>query len=80
MIDQSLVFFGGFAIYSYGKYLSKKDRYLLLKYPDFDVLAIDPLKAANNIKHDLKKHKINNIEINKKAGIGEIIAPHMKLK
>ena len=46
IINQGLVFFGGFAIYSYGKYLSKKDRNLLLKYPDFDVLALDPLKAA----------------------------------
>ena len=46
IINQGLVFFGGFAIYSYGKYLSKKDRNLLLKYPDFDVLALDPLKSS----------------------------------
>ena len=49
IIDQGLVFFGGYAIYSYGKYLPAKKRKLLLKYPDFDVLAFDPFTASENI-------------------------------
>ena len=39
IINQGLVFFGGFAIYTYGKYISPKERKLLINYPDFDVLA-----------------------------------------
>ena len=44
------------------------------------ILAIDPIKAANKIKQELKKHKITDVEINKKPGVGEIIAPHYELK
>ena len=80
IIKQGLVFFGGFAIYSYGKYLSHKERKLLLKYPDFDVLALDPLNAAKTIKHELEKAKLSNVTITKLPGIGEIIAPHYEVK
>ena len=80
IIKQGLVFFGGFAIYSYGKYLSHKERKQLIKYPDFDVLALDPLNAAEIIKHQLEKAEISDVTITKLPGIGEIIAPHYEVK
>jgi hypothetical protein len=80
IIKQKLVFFGGFAIYAYGKYLSPKDKKLLIKYPDFDILSIDPLKSATIIKNELEKAKISNVTITKLPGIGEIIAPHYEVK
>ena len=80
IIKQGLVFFGGFAIYSYGKYLSHKERKQLIKYPDFDVLSLDPLDSAETIKHELEKANIQNVTITKLPGIGEIIAPHYEVK
>ncbi len=53
IIKQKLVFFGGYAIYSYSKYISQRDRKRLIRHPDFDVLANDPLQSANIIKNEL---------------------------
>ena len=80
IIDQGLVFFGGYAIYSYGKYLSLKKRKLLLKYPDFDVLAENPLVAAETIIKKLNRAGIKDTRILKKTGVGEVISPHYELR
>jgi len=80
IIDQGLVFFGGYAIYSYGKYLPAKKRKLLLKYPDFDVLAFDPFTASENIVKQLNKAGIKDTKIYKKTGIGEIISTHYEIR
>lgn len=80
IINQGLVFFGGFAIYSYGKYISPKERKLLINYPDFDVLANEPEEAANIIKNKLEDANIKNVSIDKKSAIGEIIPLHYEIK
>jgi len=78
-IDQGLVFFGGFALYSYGKYLSKHERKHPIKQPDFDVLSLDAEKSAQTIKSALEKQGIKHVTISMKPGIGEIIAPHYEV-
>ena len=80
IINQKLVFFGGYAVYSYAKYIPNTKRKLLLKYPDFDVLAIDPLKSINIIKNKLISNNIQNITIDYHKAIGEIIPEHYELK
>ena len=80
IIKQNLIFFGGFAIYSYGRYLSNKDRRKLLNYPDFDVLAKDPEQAAYIIKAALDKANIPDVHIYLHEGVGEIIAPHYEIR
>ena len=79
-IDQSLVFFGGYAIYSYGKYLPEKKRKLLLKNPDFDILAENPLIAAETIVKKLNHHGIKETRILKKIGVGEVISQHYEIR
>ena len=74
------MFFCGFALYSYGRYLSQKDRKLLLKNPYFDVLANDPEQAAYNIKTALDKANIPDVHIYVHEGVGEIIAPHYEIR
>ena len=80
IIKQKLVFFGGYAVYSYSKYISQRDRRQLIKHPDFDVLANDPLKSANIIKKDLNNKKIFDVKIIKHDQIGEIIPEHYEIK
>ena len=80
IIKQKLVFFGGYAIYSYSKYISQRDRKQLIKHPDFDVLANDPLQSANIIKNELAKKNILDIKIIRHEAIGEIIPEHYELK
>ena len=79
LINNNVVFFGGFAIYSYGKYISPKERKLLIKYPDFDVLSNEPEKVANNIKYKLESANIKNVKINKHSNIGENISMHYEV-
>jgi hypothetical protein len=80
IIKQKLVFFGGYAIYSYSKYISQRDRKRLIRHPDFDVLANDPLQSANIIKNELTKKNISNIKIIRHEAIGEIIPEHYEIK
>ena len=80
IIKQKLVFFGGYAVYSYSKYISQRDRKQLIKHPDFDVLANDPLKSANIIKKDLNNKNITDVKIIKHDQIGEIIPEHYEIK
>lgn len=80
IIKQKLVFFGGYAIYSYSKYISQRDRKRLIKHPDFDVLANNPLQSANIIKNELTKKNILDVKIIRHEAIDEIIPEHYEVK
>ena len=80
MIDQGVVFFGGFANAMFSRYMPKKSGYRLRRIPDFDVLSTDPLKTANIVKERLEDEKIQNVEIIKHNKIGEIIAQHYEIR
>tara|TARA_B100001093_G_scaffold461915_1_gene476749 strand:+ start:679 stop:2040 length:1362 start_codon:yes stop_codon:yes gene_type:complete len=80
IIKQKLIFFGGYALYQYGKYLSQNQKKLLSQNPDFDVLAIDPEKSAKIIKNDLHNNNIKNVSIIKHRNVGEIIPEHIEIK
>jgi hypothetical protein len=80
VIDMGYVFFGGFAIHSYGKYLGEKERKLLLKYPDFDILAENPELAVDKIIQKLKLSGIKNTKMIKHDEIGEIISTHYEIR
>ena len=50
------------------------------KIPDFDVLSIEPRNTARIIKERLTDMGIKKIKIQKRNGVGEIIAPHYEIK
>lgn len=79
-IDQGVVFFGGYANSLYGRYMSKKHGRSIAKIPDFDVLSEDPLKTATILKERMSEAGIKNVKIIEKAGVGEIIAPHIEIR
>jgi len=79
-IDQGLVFFGGFASFLYSSYMPSKQKKLFKKTPDFDVLAEEPEQAAAMLKERLEDFNYKGIEIIKRDGVGEIIAPHYEIK
>jgi hypothetical protein len=79
LVDQGLVFFGGYASSLYGKYMPKQQRKQLEDSPDFDVLSMDPATSAIILKERLTAAGFKNIKINEKPGIGEIIAPHYEV-
>lgn len=80
VINQGLVFFGGYALFKYSKFMSKYIQKRLTKSPDFDVLSNNPLESANIIKKMLIKNNIQNITIHKHEKIGEIIPEHYEIR
>ena len=74
-IDQGVVFFGGYALSLYSKYMPF-EHIPNVKVPDFDVLSEDPETTAEIVKERLEDKGFKNIKIIKQDKIGEIIAPH----
>jgi hypothetical protein len=79
LINQGVVFFGAMAIQIYLRFLKKYKYHKFKKIPDFDVLSLNPKQTATILKDSLSRGGIKNISINKKEGVGEIIAPHYEV-
>ena len=80
VIKESAVFFGGFAVYLYSRYMPNTDKRVLNKNPDFDILATDARKVANKIVSDLQKNGIKKIDVIEHEEIGEIIPLHFEIR
>lgn len=80
LMDQGVVFFGGYAVSLYSQYMPKKLRKQLEKIPDFDVLSEEPLITAQIVKERLLDIGIKGIKILKRPAVGEIIAPHYEIR
>ena len=80
LIDQGVVFFGGYALSMYSQYMPKNLRHKLEKIPDFDVLSEEPMLTAQIVKERLADIGVKNVKIIKRPGVGEVIAPHYEIK
>jgi hypothetical protein len=80
LINQGVVFFGGFANTLYSQYMPKNLQIKLQKIADFDVLSNDPETTADIVKERLKDIGINNVKIIKRLNVGEIIPTHHEIK
>jgi hypothetical protein len=80
LINQGVVFFGGFAITLYSQYMPKKLQKHLEKIADFDVISHEPETTAEIIKERLKDIGIKNTKIIKHEPVGEIIPEHYEIK
>jgi hypothetical protein len=80
LINQSVVFFGGYAISLYSKYMPASLHKQLRKIPDFDVISNDPETTAEIIKERLKDIDIKNVKIIKRPGISDVIPEHLQVQ
>lgn len=80
LIDQGVVFFGGYALSMYSQYMPKNLRRQLEKIPDFDVLSEEPMLTAQIVKERLADINVKNVKIIKRPGVGEVIAPHYEIQ
>lgn len=78
-VHQGVVFFGGYAISLYSKYMPKPLQHTLKKYADFEVLSNDPLTTTELVKERLNDIGVKNVKIVEKAAIGEIIPMRYEL-
>ena len=79
-IDQGLIFFGAMANRLYSRYMPKRVRGTFQKVPDFDVLSEDPETSAVILKERLHDAGIKKVKILKRAGVGDIVAPHYEIR
>jgi hypothetical protein len=77
--DQGCVFFGGYAISMYAKYMPEEQKKYLQSIPDFDVLSNDPEKVSSIVKKKLTDIRIKNVSVKKRDPIGEIIPEHYEI-
>ena len=79
IIDQGLVFFGGYANTLYSKYMPYRQKKQIQQIPDFDVLSEDPIKSSILIKERLNDIGYNKVKIVKHKKIGELIDEHYEI-
>ena len=76
LVNEGVVFFGGYAIKLYSLYMPKKQRLQLQHIADFDVLSNDPLSTCEIVRERLTDIGIKNVKIHKNEPIGEVIPEH----
>lgn len=80
LINQSVVFFGGYALALYSKYMPAKLQKKLKNAPDFDVLSTDPKTTAEILKERLLDNDIEDVQIKYHKAIGEVIPENYEVK
>jgi hypothetical protein len=80
LVNQGVVFFGGYAISLYSQYMPKNLQKKLEKIADFDVISHDPKTTAEIVVERLKDIGINKAKIIYHKPIGEIIPEHYEVK
>jgi hypothetical protein len=80
LINQGVVFLGGYAITLYSHYMSKRRLTSFKKIADFDVLSLDPESTAEIIKERLSDDNVKNVKIIKHDPLWEIIPEHYEVK
>jgi hypothetical protein len=78
-VSQSVVFFGGYAVSLYSKYMKENEEKIAKKIPDFDVLSEDIQKCALILKENLHREGFKNVKIIKHKAIGELIPKHIQI-
>jgi hypothetical protein len=79
-INQGVVFFGGYAISLYSKYMPKHLQKKFQKIADFDVIAHEPETTAEIVVERLKDTGVRNANIVFHDPIGEIIPEHYEIR
>jgi Poly(A) polymerase catalytic subunit len=80
LVNQSVVFFGGYAISMYARYMPSHLRKKLEKIPDFDVLSEEPEMTAEIVIERLKEVGVKNAKIVKQSPVGELIPEHYQIQ
>jgi hypothetical protein len=80
MIDEGVVFIGGYASSLYGRHMPPDQKKQLQHVPDFDVLAEDPKAVAYIVKEKLMDAGFKNVKIITKPEVGNgIIMVHYEI-
>ena len=79
LIKEKVVFFGAYANKMYLRRLSKFRNRKIPTIPDFDVLSSEAKETSKKVKNALENAGIQDVEIKKQPGLGEIIPIHYQI-
>jgi hypothetical protein len=80
LIDQGVVFFGGYAASLYSKYMPQPRKRLIQSIPDFDVISEDHVTCATIVAERLEDSGYKNIQQIIHPAIGELIPEHIEIR
>lgn len=80
LINQGVVFFGGFANMLYSQYMPKQHQKQLKEVADFDVLSNEPDQTVQIVKERLDDIGIEHVDIIHHPAVGEIVPDHQELR
>lgn len=80
LIEQGVVFFGGYAASLYSRYMPKHQRRLIETIPDFDVISEEPDTCATIVMEQLEQAGYKKITSIYHAAIGELIPEHVEIR
>ena len=80
LVNQGVVFFGGYAISLYSQYMPKHLQKKLEKIADFDVISREPKTTAEIVVERLKDIGVTKTKIIYHKPIGEIIPEHYEVR
>jgi len=80
LVDEKVVFFGGYATSLYSKYIPEKYQSFIQRIPDFDVLSLDIDHCSLQIKKVLDKNGFTKVRRIHHAAIGELIPEHIEIR
>uniref|UniRef100_A0A6C0DQZ6 Poly(A) polymerase catalytic subunit domain-containing protein n=1 Tax=viral metagenome TaxID=1070528 RepID=A0A6C0DQZ6_9ZZZZ len=72
-INQGVIFFGGYAVSLYARYMSEQEQHAVKKIADFDVLSEEPEKCALIVKERLQDEGFKHIKMIHHPEVGEIV-------
>jgi hypothetical protein len=79
-VDQGVVFFGGYALSQYSKYMPKEFQRKVNQIPDFDVFVENPQSVAEIVKERLEDIHVKNVTIIRHEAVGELVAMHYEIR
>lgn len=79
LIEQGVVFFGGYAASLYSRYMKNVESRVSKHTPDFDVLSEDPSATATYVVEHLRENGIRHIKLVQHTKLGEVIPEHIEL-
>lgn len=79
-IEQGVVFFGGYASSLYSRHMNKKEKTLIQKIPDFDVLSENPENCALIVTEQLDRLGYKKVKTIVHESIGEIIPRRIEIR
>jgi len=79
LIEQGVIFFGGYGSVLYSKYISDKKKHMIRNIPDFDVLSEDPQTTALILTERLQDAGFAKVKTVHHPAIGEIIPSRIEV-